>query len=284
MSPSRGRMRRSRSRTRSSGKHLSPHGKRPRRSPPPRRSLYERIQSSQSPPPRSRSLPRSYSPHNRRPHGPRPRGRSPTPIPSSRGRTPPKHVKSDRSLRTVKVEPSTEAVHITPPNTDIPAHGGTNAAASPDQLPVPPAAPADQNHHHQVPPFLNSSLRGNAVGASTSSQPPPAQVDPFSPVFVPETPVIPGLSSSAQLTQPRPSAFSALQKSLELVIRGQGSDQAMQPSAAPPTVAPPTPIPEWERTEIWTTRVKCAGFVTFVLTPSLTLPLTNFCVGYGLTS
>lgn len=289
MSPSRGRMGGSGSRTRSSGRHLSPHGRHPRRSSPPpppppqppRQPLYERIQSPQSPPPHSRSLPRSHSPRNPRPHGQRPRGRSPAPISSSRARTPPR---PDRSLRTVKIEPSTEAVPVTLSNPDNPALGGTNPAASRDRPPLPAGAPADQNHHHQVPPPLNLSLRGNAIGASASSQPSPVRLDPLSPVFAPETPVIPRHPSSAQLTQPRPSAFSVLQKSLELVIRGQGSDQTMKRSAAPSTVNPPTPIPEWEKTEIWTTRVKCAGFASFVLAHVLILPSTNSCVGYGPTS
>ena len=263
-SRSRGGRGKSRSRTRSDGRYVSPGRKRPRlSSPPPRRPLYERIQRSKSPRPRSRSRPRSYSPRHRRPLDRRPRPRTPTPISSSRGHTPPKR----SSPQTVKVEPPTEIVPSVPSNTVDSTASNMNASAVGDQPPVPPRVSTDRNHH-QVPPSLSLTLGEHATATSPSPQlpPPPSQADPFSPVFAPETPVIPGLSASVPLSQPQ---FAALQRSLALVIRDQTANPtATQPPTVLPSVNPMTPIPatasEVEKTEIWTTRVKCVKLASFV--------------------
>ena len=256
------------SRTRSTGRYVSPSRRRPRlSSPPPRRPLHERIQRSHSPRPSSGPRPRSRSPRNRRPQDRRLRTRTSTPISSSRGHTPPhKYGKSERSPRTVKVEPSTETVLSVPSNTVNPAPGGPNASGVGDQPPVLPRASVDRNPH-QGPSSLNLSLGEHATAASTS-QPPSTQADPLSPVFAPETPLVPGFSASSQITRPQMTTISALQKSLEQVIKDQTTNPIVQPSNAPPSVntstSRPAPIPEREKTEIWTTRVKCVKFVDFV--------------------
>ena len=246
---------------------MSPSRRRPRPlSPPPRRPLYERIQRSHSPRPRSSPRPRNRSPRNRRPQDRRLRTRTSTPVSSSRGHTPsPKYGKSERSPRTVKVEPSIEAVPNVPSNTANPALGDTSASGVGDQPPVLPRASADRNRH-QGPPSLNLTLGEHATVASTSPQPSSAQADPFSPVFAPETPLIPGLSASVPLTRPQMTAISALQKSLEQVIKDQVVNPAIQPSGTlPPSTSTSHPeiIPEREKTEIWTTRIKCAEFDDF---------------------
>jgi len=264
-SRSRSRVRtRSRTRSRSNGRHKSPGRRRPRPSspPPPRRPLYERIQRSHSPRPRlrSNSRPRSYSPH-RRPRDRRPSMRTPTPISSSRGHTPPRYSKSDRPSLKVKLESSTDPVSSVLSNSSRPALGDTNTSVVGDQPPIPPRASVDR--HHQEP-TLSLTLGERATATSGSTQPPSPQTEPHSPVFGPETPVIPGLSSSVQFTQPQITAISALQKSLELVIRDQAT---MRPSTTPPvgssTASHPATVPDGGRTEIWTTRVKCVSFRLF---------------------
>ena len=61
------------------------------------------------------------------------------------------------------------------------------------------------------------------------------------------------------------TAISALQKSLEQAIRDQATNPSIQPSTALPSAetstSHPTDIPEKEKTEIWTTRVKYVDFV-----------------------
>lgn len=285
MSKGRGERGRSRSRSRSNGRYVSPSRRRPRPSPPPRRPLSERIQRSPSPPSRSTSRrPRSYS-HNRRPQGRRPR--TPTPISSSRGHTPPKLKALDRSPRTVKVEPPLDIVPRVSSNPVNPALGNTSAVDN--QPPVPPRVSADRNQHQGSSSDLSLREHVSATVDSTSPQPTSPQADPLSPIFAPETPVIPGLSTSVQLTRPQITAMSALQKSLELVIKDQAINPSMQPSTTPLPVNSSTPhpatTPEGGKTEIWTTRVKCVELITFVKGSRvlLTPPLTNFCIGYGLT-
>ena len=265
---------------------MSPNRKRPRPSPPPplRRPPYERTRRSYSPRSPSNSRPRPYSPVRRRPHDRR--RHTPTPISSSRGYTPPK---SGFSPRKVKVEPSTDTLPSFSSNPVHPAPDDTNTSAPVgDQPPVPPRGPTDRQHHR--PPSLDLSLGKRATATSTSPQPFSPREAPLSPIFAPETPIIPGLSASVQLTQPQITAISALQKSLGLVIKDQGTNQTMKSSSTPPagstsTAHPTTTSDVEEKTDTWTTRVKCvesAGFVK-VITLLLTLSLKNFCVGYGQT-
>lgn len=257
--------RKGRSRAGSSGRYVSPDRRRPApSSPPPRRPLYERIQHSRSSRPRSHSPKRSRSPRHRRPQDRRPRGRTPTPISSSRGPShtpPPKRGKVDRSLRTVKVESPVDAVPKMLSSPVNPAPGNTSTAAADDQPPVPPRASADRNQNQE--PSLDLSSVGHATAASTSPQPTSSRADPFSPIFAPETPVIPGFPT-ALFTQPQLTTMPALQKTLELVIRDQATNSTIRPSttllSVQPLIPRPATIPEGEKTEIWTTRVKCVEF------------------------
>jgi len=281
----RGRSRsRSRSRTRTGGNFVSPTRRRPRpSSPPPRRPLHERIQRSHSPRPRPRSRPRSYSPvHRRRPDR---RPPTPTPISSSRGHTPPpKYTKSDRPPRNVKLEPP---VDIVPSSLFSPvrlAAGDTNTSVGGDQSPVPPRGPVDQRHQ---PLTLDLSFGERAAATFTSPQSSPLQESPLSPIFAPETPIVPGFPTSAKLTRPQITAISELQKSLELVIKDQVAGQDMKPPSPPPVGGSSTPrtatLPDGDETEIWSTRVKCVGFAGFVkgITRLLTLSLKTSRVGCG---
>jgi len=276
---------RSRSRTKSGGRYVSPSRRRPRlSSPPPRRPLYERIQRSNSPHPRSRSRRRSYSPRNRRPPDRRPRPRTPTPISSSRGHTPPKR----SSPRTVKAEPPTESVPNVPPKPVDSAAPNMNASAVSDQPSITPRVTTDRSHHQERPPSLNLSLGQHATSTATSPQPPlpPPRVGLLSSVFVPETPVIPGLSAPVQLSQPQVAVISALQKSLEQVMRDRAANPTVMQS---PYILPPvnstTPIPaavsEVEKTEIWTSRVKCVELASFIIRFTDAF-FDKPCVGYGL--
>jgi len=259
---SRDRKGRSRVRSRSRG-YVSPERRRRRPSSPipPRRPLHERIQRSHSPRPRSSSRARSRSPP-RHPRNRRPR--SPTPISSSRGHTPPKRTRSDHSPRAIKLEPSTDNVPSVSSNLVSPVLDNTNTGVGGDQPPIPPRDSVDQ--HHQ-PLSLNLSSVERATTASTSLQPPSPQTAPFSPIFAPETPIIPGLSASARFAQPQTAVMSALQKSLEQVIKDQATNQTTQPSITPPVGIPstsPGTSPDGEKTEIWTTRVKCVASTSFV--------------------
>ena len=262
---------------------MSPNRRRPRpSSPPPRRPLHESTQRPYSPRPRSKSRPRRYSPLRRRPHDRRPR--TPTPISSSRGHTPPK---SDRSPRTVKLEPSTDTLPNFSSNPVRPAPGGTNTSGGGDQPPVRPRGSVDRQRHR--PPALDLFSGEPVTATSTSPQPFSPQVAPFSPIFAPVTPIIPGLSTSARLTQPGITTISALQKSLELVIKDQAANQTMQPPSTPPEGDSSTPRPatasDAGKTETWTARVKCVEFADSMkeIKRLLILSLKNSRVGYGLT-
>lgn len=260
-----GRGGRGRSRSRSSARLVSPNRRRPRQSsplPPPRRPLRERIQRSPSPRPRSRSRPRlrNHSPSRRHPRDRRPRTRTSTPISSSRGPSPSGDGKTGSSPRRVKPEPSSDAVPSPVSRPARPFLGDVSGAAVDGPTPVLPQGSPDQRHQQSssgLPPGQHTTV------TSDSTQQPSPLVDPFSPVFAPETPVIPGLSAPVQLT-----AISSLQKSLEQVMKDQGTNQAMGSSVIPPggntSASHPAPVPEVEKTEVWTTRVKCVEFAGFV--------------------
>lgn len=256
---------RSRSQSRGGGKYVSPNWRRPRHSspppPPPRRPLHERIQRSNSPRPRSppRSRLRSRSPSRRRPINRRPRTRTSTPISSSRAHSP-----SDDKLgnfpQGVKPEPSTDAV---PTPVSVPLHPiqcDMSITTADDQTPTLPRGSVDQQSHQQ--PSLNLSPGELPTATSDSAQPPSPLVDPLSPIFAPETPIIPGLSAAASFTQQNTTEMSSLQKSLDQVI------QAMNPSTVPPdgkvSDSHPTTVPKEEKTKIWTTRMRFVGFADFV--------------------
>jgi len=274
---------RSRSRTRTGGSFVSPTRRRPRpSSPPPRRPLHERIQRSYSPRPRPNSRPRSYSPVRRHRSDRRPR--TPTPISSSSRTPPPKYTKPDRSPPRVKLEPSTETV---PTSFSNPVHPAptedANASLGGDQSPVPPRGPVDQPCHQ--PLSLDLSFEERATATSTSPQPWSPQESPLSPIFAPETPIVPGFPTPAELTQPQITAISELQKSLESVIKP--SSQDMKPPSTPPVGGSSTPRPatwpEGDKAEVWSMRVKCVGFAGFVkeVTRVLTLSLKTFRIGCG---
>ena len=263
---------------------MSPTRRRPRPlSPPPRRPLHERIQRSYSPRPRSNSRPRS-SPTRRHRSDRRPR--TPTPISSSsRGHTPPpKYTKSDRSPRRVKLEPPTDTVPSFFSNPVHPALGDANASVGGDQSPVPSQGSVDQRHQ---PLSLDLSFGEGATATSTSPQPWSPQESPLSPIFAPETPIVPGFPTSAKLTRPQITAISELQKSLELVIKDQATGQDMKAPSTPPVGGSSNPHPgtmsEGDKAEVWSTRVKCVEFASFVekITRLLTPSLKTFRVGYG---
>lgn len=246
---------RSRSRSRSSGRFVSPNRRRPRHSSPPRRPLHERTHRSYSPRPRSKSRPRRHSPTRRRTHDRRPR--TPTPISSSRGYTPPpRSSKLDRSPRAVKLEPSTDALPNLSSNPVQPASADKNTSGVGDQPPVRPRGFADRQHHQ--PSSLDLSLGQRATATSTSPQPFSPRTAPFSPIFAPETPIIPGLPTSAQLTRPQITAL------LDLVIKDQATGQTMQPPSTPPigstSALHPTTTSDGGKTGIWTARIKCVEF------------------------
>ena len=102
------------------------------------------------------------------------------------------------------------------------------------------------------------------AATSTSPQPYSPLESPLSPRFAPETPIVPGFPTSAKLTQPQITAISELQKSLELVIKDKVTGQDMKAPSTPPVGGSSTPhpasIPEGDKTEIWTMRVKYVGF------------------------
>ena len=264
-SRSRGRGRgrsRNRSRSRSSGRFASPNRRRAILSSPPRRPRNQRPYSPRS---RSNSRRRSRSPARRRPYNRRPRTR--TPISSSRGPSPPKCPKSDRPPPKVKLEPSTDILPSASPKSVNPVLEDTNPGAMGDQPPASPRGVVDRQHHHQ-PLSLDLSFDKRATATPTFTQPPSPQTAPLSPVFVPKTPVIPGFPSSVPLTQPQVAAISALQKSLELVIKDQGTDLVMKPLSTPPigssSASQPATVLDGEKTEVWTTRVKCVEFASSV--------------------
>ena len=251
---------------------MSPGRRWPRNSPPlppPRQPLRDRIHGSPSPRSRSRS-PRRYQKTWR------PRTRTSTPISSSRGPSPTVDSKSGNSPRRVKPEPSTDAVPNLPSRPSPPTLGGVNRTAVDSQTPVLLRGSADRRRQ---PPSLNLSPGEHVTVTSDSAQQPSPLVDPLSPIFAPETPVIPGLSASVQLTQPNIPAISSLQKSLEQVMKDQGTGQPqpMDQSTIPATV------PEVEKTEIWTTRVKCVEFTGFVKEMCFlnTLFEKMYRIGYG---
>jgi hypothetical protein len=248
--------RRTRSRSSSSGRPVSPNRRRAIYSSPPRRLLRDRSQRSRSPRPPTSPRPRRHSPAPRRPRHDR-RPRTPTPISSSRGHTPPR---LDHSA--VKLEPSTETLPSTSPNPVRPALGDTSTSAVGKRTPVQPRGSVDR-HRHQPPPPLDLSLGERATATSTPPQPFTPRVAPLSPVFCPETPIIPGLASSVSFTQPQITAISALQKSLELVIKDQTTGQPMKPPPTPPvgnsSASRPVTVPDMDKTEVWTARVKCVN-------------------------
>ena len=255
---------RSEGRSRSGGRYVSPVRRRPRASsplPPPRRTLHERLQRSHSPPPPSpsRNRARSRSPSRREPKPRRPRTRTSTPISSSRGPSPLGEDKSGSSPQRVKPEPSTDAV---PSSLSKPTDLTLGDVGMEDQTPVLPQGSVDQ---HPQRPSLDLSL-GERPTHSTQEPSPLAVVDPFSPVFAPETPVIPGLTASVQHTQQNTAGMSSLQRSLEQVLKDQVTigNPSTVPLGRNTSVSNPATVPAVEKTEIWTTRVKCVKFTGFV--------------------
>lgn len=246
---------RSRSRSWSSERYVSPSRRRPRRpSPPLRRPLHERIQRSRSPRRRSysRSRPRNPSP----PPHPRDRRQTTTPISSSRGLTPPRDTKLDNGPRRVKAESPTDTARTL---SSRPTLSDTNTAAVGDRTPIPQRTSVDRNQQRLSLDLTTGEHTSNSIQQHSP------QVDPLSPIFAPETPVIPGLSAAVQPAPSNNTSMTALQRSLEQVIRDQATTQTTDSSAITPgggSVAPnPGTIPEAEKTEIWTTRVKCVDFV-----------------------
>ncbi|KAF9789895.1 hypothetical protein BJ322DRAFT_1044765 [Thelephora terrestris] len=247
---------RSRSRSRSSGRYVSPSRRRPRRSspPPPRRPLHERIQPSRSP---RRPSPSRLRPRNSPPRHARDRRRTTTPISSSSGPTPPRDTKLDNAPRRVKVESPADVVPSLLSKSTHSVLSGKNRTVAGDQTLVRPTTSVDRD---QQRPSLNLPLGEQATVTSDSILQPSPQVDPQSSIFAPETPVIPGLTVSADPTQTSNFPMSALQRSLEQVIRDQATTQVTDPSTTTPDGGPAVShaatIPEAEKTEIWTTRVK----------------------------
>ena len=128
-----------------------------------------------------------------------------------------------------------------------------------DQPLVLPRASVDQQHRQEPSLDQGSRERVTVTATPTFLQPHSPQTELFSPIFAPETPVIPGSSASVQLSQPRITQMSALQKSLEQVIRDRVTHPTMEPPATPTVVTSSTSLPATEKTEIWTTRVKCVA-------------------------
>lgn len=260
----RGRRGGGRSRSRSTGRYVSPGRKRPIYSSPPRRPFLGRIQRSKSRPrSRSRSRQRTRSPP-RHPRDRRPRVRTSTPISSSRA-SPSGDSKLASSPRRIKPEPSTDVVPRLSSGSTLLAVGNTNTATTGDQTPASPRG--DVDHRHQRPPLDLSFVHQVAATSSNSPQLPTPLIDPLSPIFVPETPVIPGLTATAEFTQPRVAAITALQRSLELVVKNQVANPVKKSATLPggnSMTYHPATLPGGEKTEIWTTRVKCVEFSCFV--------------------
>lgn len=261
-SRSRGRREKSTSRSRGRGdnaRHESPSRRRPRLSSPPRvprRPFYERIQRSPltRPRSRSRSRPRGHSPP-RHTKGRRPR--TPTPISSSRGPTPPTHGKFYSSPSRIKAEPSTDTVPGPSSRPIPPVPGDRATVTASDQTPVVPSQVSVDLHR---PTPLNLSLRKTSTATSDILHQFSPLADPLSPIFAPETPVIPGFSTSVHPARSGVATMSALQKSLEQIIKNQvaneNANSAVVPAGGNSTGSLPATISETEKAEIWTTRVK----------------------------